>query len=51
MQSSLPSILAICPNHFILAVFIIFILFGFLYYVYSSSLFFILHTQLTQSRP
>jgi hypothetical protein len=46
MKGTLSPILAICPNHFNLAVLIIVIMLGFLCKVYSSSFFFILHTPL-----
>jgi hypothetical protein len=44
LQGALSSLLAICPNHFNLDIFIIFTMLGSLYIVYNSSLYFILHT-------
>ena len=53
MQGTLSSILAMCPNHFSLAILIIFTMLGSLYKLYrsSSSSSFILHTPLKQVGP
>ena len=51
MKGTLPSILTMCPNHFNVAILIIFTMLGCLYKLYNSSLCFILHTSLTQIWP
>jgi hypothetical protein len=51
LQGALSSIIAICPNHFNLAILIIFTMLGSLYILYNSSLYHILHTPLTQLGP
>jgi len=51
MKDTLSSILTMCPNHFNVAILIIFTMLGSLYKLYSSSSHFILHTSLTQLWP
>jgi len=51
MQGTLLSILALCPNHWRLAIVIIFTMLGSFHKLYSSLLYFILHTPLTRLGP
>jgi hypothetical protein len=51
LLGALSSILATCPDHFNLDIFIIFTVLGSLYILYNSSWYFILHTPLTQLGP